>query len=129
MDRARTVVCSLLPALWVLTAGQCLASPVFARGVRFYRVLVVVADARGSVPSIDLRSGDASARLQKRRVSASTGGDDGGPTKAVVPAGRFDEPAREILSLAASADRAGLARCWQFVLRASGEPRAPSFLS
>jgi hypothetical protein len=128
MDRARAVLCSLLPVLWVLAAGHCLADPVSGRAEGRHGTVVSAADHGGHAPLKDVRFFEQSARLLKRRVGTSIGW--GGLSAPAVMAGSWLERLEyPFVFPTASTGALGLARCWQFYWRTALEPRAPSSVS
>ena len=128
MDLVRTVMCSLLPALWVLAAGCCLADPVSGCADGCGRTLVSANEDSGHAPLKDVRSFEQSARLLNRRVGMQTGW--GGllmPPAVSTP--MLGELEHAYAPLTVSTDALGLAKCWQFYWRTASEPRAPSSVS
>jgi hypothetical protein len=128
MDRVRTVICSLLPALWLVAAGHCFADPVVGRADGCCRTSVSATEDNGHAPSKDARSFEQSARVLSRRVGPQTGW-GGLLTPAAVPASGFGEPEQSSSPLRVSSEALGLAKCWQFYWRTAREPRAPSSVS
>jgi hypothetical protein len=128
MDRVRTVICSLLPALWLLAAGHCLADSASGCPDGCCRTSVSATEDNGHGPSKDARSFEQSARVLSRRVGPQTGW--GGLLTPVALAScglRGVEHASAPLTV--SSDAPGLAKCWQFYWRTASEPRAPSSVS
>lgn len=125
MEQVRLVVSSLLPALWLVAAGHCLADPVSEHAARCHDTSVSAGKPAGSAPFTDACSLEQSARLSSRRVGTQAGG-VGFLTPALVatPEVRDREPVS--VSSTVSADALGLAQCWQFYWRTALEPRAPS---
>jgi hypothetical protein len=128
MELVRTVICSLLPALWVLAAGHCLADSVSGCPDGCGWSLVSARDGSDHAPLKDVRSFEQSARLLNRRMGVQTGW--GGPLVPVaVSAPGFSELEQAPTPLAVSTEALGLAKCWQFYWRTASEPRAPSSVS
>lgn len=128
MDRVRIVICSLLPALWVLAAGHCLADPVSGCADGCCRTSVSATEGGDHAPSTDVRSFEQSARLLNRRVGAQTGwGDFLMPT--AVSTSMLGKLEHASAPLTVSTDALGLAKCWQFYWRTASDPRAPSSVS
>jgi hypothetical protein len=128
MDLVRTVICSLLPALWVLAAGHCLADSVSGCPDVRGRPLVSATDNSHHAPLKDVRSFEQSARLLNRRAGMQTGW--GGLLMPIaVSAPGFGELEQASAPLTVSTDALGLAKCWQFYWRTASEPRAPSSAS
>ena len=73
MELVRTVICSLLPALWVLAAGHCLADSVSGCPDGCGRSLVSARDGSDHAPLKDVRSFEQSARVLNRRAGIQTG--------------------------------------------------------
>jgi hypothetical protein len=128
MELVRTVICSLLPALWVLAAGHCLADSVCGCPDGCGRTLVSAREGSDHAPLKDVRSFEQSARLLNRRAGMQTGW--GGllmpPAISTSMLGEL-EPGPAPLTV--STDVLGLAKCWQFYWRTASEPRAPSSVS
>jgi hypothetical protein len=128
MELVRTVICSLLPALWVLAAGHCLADPVCGCPDGCGRTLVSAKEGSDHAPLKDVRSFEQSARLLNRRAGAQTGW--GGLLMPVaISAPGFGELEQASAPLTLSTRALGLAKCWQFHWRTAAEPRAPSSVS
>ena len=128
MDRVRIVICSLLPALWVLAAGHCLADPVGGCAEGCCRTFVSATEGNDHAPLTDVRSFEQSARLFNRRAGMETGW--GGllvPVAASAPG--FGDLEQASGPLTVSTEALGLAKCWQFYWRTASEPRAPSSVS
>ena len=125
MDRVRIVICSLLPALWVLAAGHCLADPVSGCADGCGRTLVSATEDSGHAPLTDARSFEQSARLLNRRMGMQTGW-GGFLMPAAVSTSLLGELEHAYAPLTVSTDALGLAKCWQFYWRTASEPRAPS---
>jgi hypothetical protein len=128
MDRVRTVLCSLLPALWVLGAEPCLADPAAGRINALCRAAFSAAHQGDPTPLTDARTLEPSARLSKRRTGAHMGW-GGIPAPVAVPAFGLGALARSDDLLLAATDALGLAKCWQFYWRTASQPRAPSSVS
>jgi hypothetical protein len=128
MDCVRTVLCSLLPALWVLAVGHCLADPVSGCPEGCDRTSVSATEGSSHAPLTDVRSFEQSARLLKRRMGMQTGW-GGLLVPAAVSASGLGELEHISVPLTVFTDALGLARCWQFYWRAASEPRAPSSVS
>jgi hypothetical protein len=128
MDQVRIVICSLLPALWALAAGHCLADSVSGSPDACGRTLVSATKDGGQVPLPDARSFEQSARLLSRRMGVQTGW-GGLSVPAPVSASRLAELQPGSAPLTVSTDALGLAKCWQFYWRTAAEPRAPSLVS
>lgn len=128
MDLVRTVICSLLPALWVLAAGHCLADSVSGCPDGCGRTLVSAREGSDHEPLTDVRSFEQSARLLNRRVGMQTGW-GGLLVPAAVSASGLGELEQASAPLTISTDALGLAKCWQFYWRTAAEPRAPSSVS
>ena len=128
MDRVRTVICSLLPALWVLAAGHCLADPVSGCPDGCCRTSVSATEGSDHAPLTDVRSFEQSARLLNRRLGMQTGW-GGLLVPVAVSAPGFGELEHASAPLTVSTDALGLAKCWQFYWRTASEPRAPSSVS
>ncbi len=128
MGSVRTVICSLLPALWLLAAGHCLADSASGCSDGCCRTAVSAADHGGLAPLKDVRSFEQSARLLNRRAGMQTGW--GGPlAPAAVAAPGLGELEQSSARLTVSTEAFGLAKCWQFYWRTASEPRAPSSVS
>jgi hypothetical protein len=128
MDLVRIVICSLLPALWVLAAGHCLADPVSGCADGCGRTLVSATEDSGHAPLTDARSFEQSARLLNRRLGMQTGW-GGLLMPAAVSTSMLGELEHASAPLTVSTDALGLAKCWQFYWRTASEPRAPSSVS
>jgi hypothetical protein len=128
MDPVRIVICSLLPALWVLAAGHCLADPVSGCADGCCRTSVSATEGSDHAPLTDVRSFEQSARLLNRRVGAQTGW-GGFLMPATVSTSLLGELEHASAPLTVSTDALGLAKCWQFYWRTASEPRAPSSVS
>jgi hypothetical protein len=128
MELVRTVICSLLPALWVLAAGHCLADPVSGCADGCGRTLVSATEDSGHTPLTDARSFEQSARLLNRRAGMQTGW-GGLLVPVAVSAPGFGELEQASAPLTISTEALGLAKCWQFYWRTACEPRAPSSVS
>ena len=128
MDRVRIVICSLLPALWVLASGHCLADSVSGCADGCGCTSVSATEDGGQAPLPDARSFEQSARLLSRRMGMQTGW-GGLWVPAAVSASGLGEPEQASAPLTVSTDALGLARCWQFYWRTASEPRAPSSVS
>jgi hypothetical protein len=128
MDRVRTVICSLLPALWLLAAGHCLADSVSGCTDGCCQTSVSETKGDGHQPLTDARASDQGARLLNRRLGPQTGW-AGLLTPAAVPASGLGEPEDASAPVTVSSDAPGLAKCWQFYWRTACEPRAPSSVS
>jgi hypothetical protein len=128
MDLVRTVICSLLPALWVLAAGHCLADSVSGCPDGCGRTSVSARDGSDHAPLRDVRSFEQSARLLNRRMGMQTGW-GGLLVPAAVSASGLGELEHRSAPLTVSTYALGLAKCWQFYWRTASEPRAPSSVS
>ncbi len=128
MDRVRIVMCSLLPALWVLAAGHCLADPMRACPDGCGRTVVCAAGHNGHAPFTDVRSFEQSARLLNRRMATQLGWGPV-PLPAAIQSCGLNDLEQASAPLTVSTDAPGLARCWQFHWRTASEPRAPSSVS
>jgi hypothetical protein len=128
MDRVRIVLCSLLPVLWVLAAGHCVADPASACPDGCGRTLVSAAGHDGHTPLNDVRSFEPPARLLNRRMGTPTGWGIV-PALPVGSASGLHDLERALAPLTVSPEALGLAKCWQFYWRTASEPRAPSFVS
>jgi hypothetical protein len=128
MDLVRIVICSLLPALWVLAAGHCLADPVSGCPDGCGRTLVSAAEGRDHVPLTDVPLFEQSVRLLNRRMGMQTGW-GGLLMPAAASASGLGEVQHASAPLTVSTDALGLAQWWQFYWRAASEPRAPSSVS
>ena len=128
MDLVRIVICSLLPALWALAAGHCLADPVSGCPDGCCRSLVSATEGSDHAPLTDVRSFEQSARLLNRRMGMQTGW-GGLLMPAAVSTSMLGELEHASAPLTVSADALGLAKCWQFHWRTASEPRAPSSVS
>jgi hypothetical protein len=128
MDRVRIVICSLLPTLWVLAAGHCLADSVSGCADRCCRIFVSATEGSDHAPLTDVLSFEQSARLLNRRLGMQTGW-GGLLMPADVSSFMFAELEHASAPLTVSADALGLAKCWQFYWRTASEPRAPSTVS
>jgi hypothetical protein len=128
MELARTVICSLLPALWVLAAGHCLADSVSGCPDGCGRPMVSARDGSDHVPLKAVRSFEQSARLLNRRMGMQTGW-GGLLVPVAISAPRFGELEQVSAPLTVSTEAFGLAKCWQFYWRTASEPRAPSSVS
>jgi hypothetical protein len=128
MDFVRIVICSLLPALWVLAAGHCLADPVSGCPDGCGRTLVSATEGSDHAPLTDVRSFEQSARLLKRRMGMQTGW-GGLLMPAAGSASGLGELEHASAPLTVSTDALGFAKCWQFYWRTASEPRAPSSVS
>jgi hypothetical protein len=128
MDFVRTVICSLLPALWVLAAGHCLADSVSGCPDGCGWTLVSAREGSDHAPLKDVRSFEQSARLLNRRAGMQTGW-GGLLVPVAVSAPGFGELEQASAPLTVSTDALGLAKCWQFYWRTASEPRAPSSVS
>jgi hypothetical protein len=128
MELVRTVICSLLPALWVLAAGHCLADSVSGCPDRCARPLVSAKEGSDHAPLQDVRSFEQSARLLNRRAGMQTGW-GGLPVPVAVATPGLRELEQVSAPLTVSTDALGLAKCWQFYWRTASEPRAPSSVS
>ena len=128
MDLVRPVICSLLPALWVLAAGHCLADSVGGCAEGCCRTFVSATEGSDHAPLTDVRSFEQSARLLNRRMGVQIGW-GGLMLPAAVSASGLGELEHAFAPLAVSTDALGLAKCWQFYWRTASEPRAPSSVS
>jgi len=128
MDLVRIVICSLLPALWVLAAGHCLADPVSGCPDGCGRTSVSATEGSDHAPLKDVRSFEQSARLLNRRAGMQTGW-GGLLVPVAVSAPGFGELEQASAPLTVSTEAFGLAKCWQFYWRTASEPRAPSSVS
>jgi hypothetical protein len=128
MELVRTVICSLLLALWVLAAGHCLADSVSGCPDGCGRSLVSARDGSDHAPLKDVRSFEQSARLLNRRAGMQTGW-GGLLVPVAVSAPGVGEMEQAPAPLTVSTDALGLAKCWQFYWRTASEPRAPSSVS
>ena len=128
MELVRTVICSLLPALWVLAAGHCLADPVSGCPDGCGRTVVSATEGSNHAHLKDVRSFEQSARLLNRRMGTQTGW-GGLPMPAAVSSSWLGELEHASAPLTISTDALGLAKCWQFYWRTAFEPRAPSSVS
>jgi hypothetical protein len=128
MDQVRIVICSLLPALWVLAAGHCLADSVSGCPDGCGRSLVSAAKDGGQAPLPDARSFEQLARVLSRRLGMQTGWGGCWMPAAVLTSmlGKLEQASAP---LTVSTDALGLAKCWQFFWRTASEPRAPSSVS
>ena len=128
MDRARRVICSLLPALWVLTAGHCLADSAIGCADRCCQTSVSATEDNGHGPSKDARTSEPSVRVLSRRLGTQTGW-GGLLVPVAISAPGVSELEQASAPLAVSTEALGLAKCWQFHWRTASEPRAPSSVS
>jgi len=128
MELVRIVIGSLLPALWVLAAGHCLADSVSGCADGCGRPLVSAREGSDQAPLKDVRSFEQSARLLNRRAGMQTGW-GGLLVPVAISAPGFGELEPASVPLTVSTDALGLAKCWQFYWRTAGEPRAPSSAS
>ena len=128
MELVRTVICSLLPALWVLAAGHCLADSVNGCPDGSGRTLVSAREGSDHAPLKDVRSFEQSARLLNRRAGMQTGW-GGLLVPVAISAPGFGELEQASAPPTVSTDAFGLAKCWQFYWRTASEPRAPSSVS
>jgi hypothetical protein len=128
MDFVRPVICLLLPALWVVAAGHCLADSVSGCPDGCGRALVSAKEGSDHAPLKDVRSFEQSARLLSRRAGEQTGW-GGLLVPVAVAAPGFGELEQASAPLTVSTDALGLAKCWQFDWRTASEPRAPSSVS
>jgi hypothetical protein len=128
MDRVRTVICSLLPALWVLAAGHCLADSVSGcpDGCDQTSVSAKKGDRHG--PLTDARASEQWARLFNRRIGMQIGW-GGLLMPSAVSTSMLGELGQASGPLTFSPHALGLAKCWQFYWRTACEPRAPSSVS
>ena len=128
MDRVRTVICSLLPVLWVLATGDCLADSVRGCPDGCCQTSVSATKDHGHAPLTDARASEHWARLLNRRVGSQTGW-AGLLMPAVAPGSGLGEVEPTFAPVTVSSDALGLAKCWQFHWRTACEPRAPSSVS
>jgi hypothetical protein len=128
MDRVKLAISSLLPALWLVAAGQSLANPAGGQTGDNGTASIFRGERGGHGPLAATGSWTQSARHSHRRAGPQ-GGWGGFPFTADLPSA---EPVRfepVFLSSIGSTDALGLARCWQFHWRTALEPRAPSAVS
>jgi hypothetical protein len=128
MELVRTVICSLLPALWVLAAGHCLADSVNGCPDGCDRPLVSATEGSNHAPLKDVRSFEQSARLLHRRVGMQTGW-GGLLMPPAVSTSMLGELEHSYAPLTVCTDALGRAKCWQFYWRTALDPRAPSSVS
>jgi hypothetical protein len=128
MDHLRTAICSLLPALWLLAAGDSPVGPWNGCADDCCRTSASLSADSGHAPLADARSFEQPARFVSRRTGTQTGWC--GPLgPAVISASglRIFEPDSSPPTVSTDAD--SLARCWQFHWHTALEPRAPSSVS
>jgi len=128
MELVRTVMSSLLIALWVLAAEHCHADPVIGCPDGSCRTSVSATQDGDHAPLTDVRAFENSARLLNRRVGMQAGR-DGLLMPADVSTSMLGEVERFYAPLTVSIDTLAIAKCWQFHWRAASEPRAPSSAS
>jgi hypothetical protein len=128
MELVRTVICSVLPAVWLLAAGHCLADSVSGCPDGCGRPLVSAREGSKHAPLKDLRSFEQPARLLNRRAGMQPGW-GGLLVPVAVSALGLGELEQASARLTVSTDALGLAQCWQFYWRTAAEPRAPSSVS
>ncbi len=128
MDLVRTVMCSLLAALWLLAAAHCLADPVSGCRDGCGRSSVSATEDNGHGPSKDARSFEQSARVLSRRVGPQTGW-GGLLTPSALSSFGLGGVEHAPVPLTVFSDAPGLAKYWQFYWRTASEPRAPSSVS
>ncbi len=120
--------CSLLPALWLLAAGHCLADQLGEWAGGSPQTLVPEADYGDHAPLTDVRSFEQSARMLNRRMGTLIGWGFL-PVPVVISTSGFADLEHVSAPLTVSTEALGLARCWQFRWRTASEPRAPSSVS
>ena len=126
MERVRIIIGSVLPALWLLTAGQGLANAVDESASEGCVACLLSAPQGKRLPS-QCSCFQNFGRCANRRIGIYPGPDGSPPFIAADPA----------LNTCVGAERArshleasfGLAQSWQFLWRTASEPRAPSSLS
>jgi hypothetical protein len=128
MDLVRTVICSLLPALWVLAAGNCLADSVCRCADGCGQTSISAREHSSHPPPKDALVFEQLARLLNGRTGTQPGwGSLLIPT--AVSASGPGELEFPCAPLTISAEAFGLAKRWQFHWRTALEPRAPSSVS
>ncbi len=127
MDRARTVVCSVLPALLLLAAGHCFAERLTECGDGCRGLCLSTGHLGHAVP-VDARASGQWARLASRRLMKPWGAS--GPAVSVPPSTDWVRESDAIKCPLVEHDGpAGLAQSWRFFWRTAAEPRAPSSVS
>jgi hypothetical protein len=128
MDRVRIALGSLLPALWLVAAGHCLADSVSGRADACRPTTVSAADHGGQPPLTDAHASEQWARLMHRR-----GGMHSGWIVDLLPPPAWRGELHTLVDWSVlptvSSEALGLAKCWQFYWRTALEPRAPSAVS
>lgn len=128
MDRVKITLVSLLPALWLMSSGQCFLDPRGNSAAPDPCDSTSAFESGQSCPSNTHSSIDLSARRSNPRVGSHS-------AKTNFP---FVEPvvgspahSRRFLATFSSYSKAPLALTtrWQFDYRAAPEPRAPSSVS
>jgi hypothetical protein len=128
MDHLRTVVCSVLPVLWLLAAAYCPADPEPGGAKHCRRNSLSPKAERDHAPLTEARLWDQSARCVSRRAGTHAGW--GGPEMlALISAPALGDLEPPSSPSAVSTHAFGLAQCWQFQWRTASEPRAPSSVS
>jgi len=128
MTRARVILASLLPTLWLIASMDCWGCAVGGlAGVRPDSTLSEAGHGKHDC-STSFCSLEQSARRWSRRLHFQSGAEEFSspallpPFQSPIPAQLIDFSRRANLS-------SGLANCWQFRCRTALEPRAPSTVS
>jgi hypothetical protein len=125
MTRTRTVLISLIPAFWLVTAMSCLGQSLGAGNhASLHGYLVNTGHGTHDFPCLD-SSLDQACRRAGRRINIQPSEDDFSPPSLVqITQLASEQTAGLLLHLPA-----GLAQRWQFLWRTASEPRAPSSAS
>ena len=128
VNRARWILASLLPALWLVLSATYHADSVYGSPSNPSASSVLDAGHAKQDTSCEVFSFEESARRWSRRHDDRPGG-DGFSTPVVVA--QFQLPKQEAVSALQPEGQplSGLAKCWQFRWRTALEPRAPTSAS
>jgi len=128
MNRARTIVVSLIPALLLVGSLNCFGDLVCGyAGDHSGSGLFAGGHGRQHVPTSD-NSFDQVVRRWSRRINIQPGS-DGFPSPALIAGSQHVFPVQTAGSCDCPRLTWGLAQCWQFRWRTALEPRAPSLVS
>ena len=128
MNRARVILVSLFPALWLVAAANCLIDPVCACASNGLDTSVSSRGHGKHDASTPVCSFEQSARRWSRRLNVQAG-PEGLPTPVTLSQPQLPQLEHIDALSVGSRSSFGLAKCWQFRWRTALEPRAPSSVS
>lgn len=128
MSRARAILVSFIPALFLLVSGDCLGDPISGRVCRDLGCLFSSGEHGKHNDPATANSSDQNVQRWNRRVNIRSGA-DGFASPATSAQWRFTTPRELQDSVKPSPVHLELAQCWQFYWRTALEPRAPSLVS